>query len=56
MAQIFDWKKQWELLQICKHECDDLSKPSKITQKYVVASINYQLNKSKRWFWCILRY
>jgi len=29
----------------CKHECDDLSKPSKIAKKYVVASIPYQLNK-----------
>jgi hypothetical protein len=56
MAQIFDWKKLVELLQISKHEFDDFSKPSKIAQKYVVASIHYQLNKLKKWLWGFLRY
>jgi len=39
--------KKWELLQIYKHECNGLSRPSKIAQNVVVASIHYLLNKLK---------
>jgi hypothetical protein len=41
-------QKKWELLQICKHDCNGLSRPSwpsKIVQNFVVASIHYLLNK-----------
>jgi len=41
--------KKWELLQICKHECIDPSRPSylnlqKIVQKMTVALIYYLTN------------